>query len=438
MGFIARTDDFGVTAFVRGLCLGEAAYGAMVKHFERVPVDLERLTALWCRAVVTLAGERLYRVKGRTVAVGDSTKNDKRGRRMPGVKRLHSGTRKSTEAEYMDGHHVHVAGLLAGRGESLICIPAVARLVEGIKRSPSDGRTVRDRMLGAHREMSLPEKSFIVLDRYYFSAPFVRSLLQDGHDVIVRVKSNAVVSAFAATPPGDAPKQRGRPRKYAPGTTPAVLLAREAPRFTMPCPWDDTTLTVSTFTGVWRALGREVRWVVAWHDGYKAPMIVLSTDTSLSAHEVLSSLYAPRFKIEVMFRAWKHDIGAFAYRFWTRAMPKLGASPGDTFLHRRSDEERRKILAKVASYDYFLQAAAIAQGVLQLLSLHKPDDVRHHHGAYIRTVRENTIPSKFVTRGAVRNDIAQFLQSSSAVTPPELFIRKLQSAYRENCTKLAA
>lgn len=85
-GMIMRRDRQGVTSLIRGLGLHKNSYENLIKHFERVPVDLGKLARLWTRYVFTMLGPLVYRVKGRPVLVGDSTKHHKRGRRMPGVK----------------------------------------------------------------------------------------------------------------------------------------------------------------------------------------------------------------------------------------------------------------------------------------------------------------------------------------------------------------
>ena len=390
-GMIMRNDSYGVTAFIRALGLGGSSYQSLIKHFERVPVCLDKLVELWCVSVFTMLGPLVYRVEGRPVLVGDSTKHHKRGRFMPCVKRLRASTKKASKAEMIDGHHVHVTGLLAGRGEKLFCIPLIARLCEGLKRSPSDKSSVLRKMLSIHQKIRLKEPCYAVFDRYYCAAHFIRSLLAEGHHIVVRVRSNAVCREGA-------------------DKIQVAKRAKEEEFTTIICPWDGVEVRIVVFDEFWERLKLVVRWVVIDHPSYNSPMLLLSTDLKLSAETILYSLYAPRFKIEVMFKALKHELHAFMYRFWTGAQRKAPIVPRDTYTHRMTDEDREKVLSKINSYNYFLQCAAVAQGILNIIALLYPQQVLRQTRHYYRTLRDLP-PTEFITRNVLRYEVSQWLES---------------------------
>jgi len=79
-GMIMRSDTYEVTAFIRALGLHKSSYQNLINHFEGVPVCLDKLVELWCMSVFTMLGPLVYRVEGRPVLVGDSTKQHKRDR----------------------------------------------------------------------------------------------------------------------------------------------------------------------------------------------------------------------------------------------------------------------------------------------------------------------------------------------------------------------
>ena len=49
----------------------------------------------------------------------------------------------------------------------------------------------------------------------------------------------------------------------------------------------------------------------------------MCSDLTLSAPDIIRA-YSYRFKIEVSFKVLKHLMGAFFYRFWTSAWPRIG------------------------------------------------------------------------------------------------------------------
>lgn len=100
-GMIMRVDTYGVTALIRGVGLGRRSYESLIKHFERLPVDLGKLAEAWAVCVFAMLEHCLYEVNGRLVVVGDSIKVAKCGRRMVAVKRLRTGRKKASKAAIM-------------------------------------------------------------------------------------------------------------------------------------------------------------------------------------------------------------------------------------------------------------------------------------------------------------------------------------------------
>jgi len=72
---------------------------------------------------------------------------------------------------------------------------------------------------------------------------------------------------------------------------------------------------------IWKPVGEKIRFVLVV-DGNER-FILMCSDLSLSALDIIRA-YSYRFKIEVSFKALKHLMGAFFYRFWTSAWPRIG------------------------------------------------------------------------------------------------------------------
>jgi len=102
---------------------------------------------------------------------------------------------------------------------------------------------------------------------------------------------------------------------------------------------------------LWKPVGHIVRFLIVHHP-VRGTIFLLSTDTSLSAMEILQ-LYSYRFKIELGFRQAVHILGAYAYHFWMLGMKPLRRGAGDQYLHRTSDEYRAAIRRKMRAYHVY-------------------------------------------------------------------------------------
>ena len=137
----------GVTSIVRALNLRPSLYTKLLDHFHSSGIELDRLSALWARAVLGLFPSPV-RINGRLVLVGDGIKAPKRGKKMPAVKLLHQQSESNTKPEYIMGHSMQAVGLLVHAANSVFCVPLAARIHEGLVWSNRDKRTLLDKMLG--------------------------------------------------------------------------------------------------------------------------------------------------------------------------------------------------------------------------------------------------------------------------------------------------
>lgn len=77
----------------------------------------------------------LYKEEDFHILVGDSVKQSKEERRMPGVKKLFQESENSAKPNYIHGHMFGGLGILAGNVRNWSYIPICIRLHNGLKEA---------------------------------------------------------------------------------------------------------------------------------------------------------------------------------------------------------------------------------------------------------------------------------------------------------------
>jgi hypothetical protein len=371
-GLTVRVDVLGVTSIVRALNLRPRLYTKLLDHFHSSGIKLDRHSALWARAVLELFPSPVQ-INGRPVLVGDGIKAPKRGKKMPAAKLLHQQSESNTKPEYIMGHSMQAVGLLVDAANSVFCVPLAVRIHEGLVWSNRDKRTLLDKMLG-----------LLDILAYYAAGKMVSGLLKQGNHLVTRVKSNAV--AYAPVPRKKGRRTRGRPKTYGKKIKLKSLLAnvKSMQRVASPV-YGERNVTLRY---------RVCDFVVVVHPT-RGSCILMCTDTSLSA------IHGLRFKIEHSFKQATRQIGSFAYHFWMKDMVPLRYHNGNQYLHRKSADYRSRVKRKMGAYHAFIQAAVVAQGLLQYLAVVAPKLVWDSFGSWLRTIRPDIPPSEFVVANAL-------------------------------------
>ncbi len=399
-GLTVRVELLGVTSIVRALNLRPSLYTKLLKNFHSSALKLDRLSALWAQAVLRLFPSPL-RVNGRLVLVGDGIKIPKRQQ-----------SESNTKPEYIMGHSLQAVGLLVHAAHSVFCVPLAARIHEGLVWSNRDRRTLLDKMLGLLDILAIAVPYYFVADAYYATRKIVSGLIEQGHHLVSRVKSNAV--AYVPAQPKKGRNKRGRPRTYGKKIKLRSLLAdtRSMQQVASPVYGErNVTLRYRVLDLLWRPAGLLVRFVAVIHPT-RGACLLMCTDTSLSAIDIIR-LYGLRFKIEHGFKQATRLIGSFAYHFWMKDMIPLLYRNGNQYLHRKSADYRSHVKRKIHAYHAFIQAGVIAQGLLQYLAVVSPKLVWDSFGSWLRTIRPGIPPSEFVVANALRQTLPEFLMGSS-------------------------
>ena len=122
LGFCVRPDLAGVTSFIRAGFVKERFYNRLVDMFHSTALNLDKLTSIWVKLVLTLFKPVTH--KGHLLLVADGLKVPKEGRKMPGVKKLHQSSTDNSKPAFIMGHSFQAVGLLVhGVGQAVASIP---------------------------------------------------------------------------------------------------------------------------------------------------------------------------------------------------------------------------------------------------------------------------------------------------------------------------
>ena len=304
--------------------------------------------------------------------------------------------------------------------KKIFCVPLCAELHEGVaniralqnKTKP----TVKGRAktsigslmatMAADLVAIIDQKCLLVLDAYFAVGP-VFDILQQVVDskkrrlvhIVTRAKKNVV----GYDDPPDKTGLRGRPRIYGVKHNLMTLFETRANRFEkVAIEFYEKCKTVNflCIDLIWKPVGEKIRFVLVI-DGSER-FILMCSDLTLSAPDIIRA-YSYRFKIEVSFKVLKHLMGAFFYRFWTSAWPRIGKRT-ESDLATVKDTARKRLIGQTAdAIEAFANFGCIATGILQLIALNFDQTIWRKYAGWLRTVT-STVPSEEIVKSVVQHE----------------------------------
>ena len=420
IGFTIKFDYCGVTSLARGVGLIPNYYTCMLNFFNSSAVDLNKLLSLWVELIFSKF-DGIVKINGRFLIIPDGIKVGKEGKKMPGVKWLHQDSDSNSKAEFIMGHSLQAIAILVKGLKNYFAVPLTARIHEGFRFDCKDKSTLLDKLCDLLMELKLPGAFYLIADKYYCSGRLIKKLIAQNIHLITMMKKNAV----AYYPVEGKRKGRGRRKKYGNAIKLFSLFQTDLEFIKASMPNNTgIMLEYCVVELLWKPVGSVVKFILVKHP-VRGHSIILSTDLTLNPLDAILC-YSLRFKIEVLFKQAVHQIGTFMYRFWLKVMKprKRGDASGDWNLHFASPKFKERVAKKLRVYHLFIQLGFIAQGLMQYLSIYCYKKIWKNFGSWIRTIRDETLPSEKVVALSLTKTYNQFLIDETEYGIFKKFVRR--------------
>lgn len=432
-GIVLRTDTLGVTSIVRALSLPPECYTSLLHFFHSAAWDASGLMAQWLGWVMSRNVSSL--VNGRAVLIGDHTKAPKDGRRIPAVTTLHQESETASKPSFFRGHHWGCLGLLVTAGKKRFAVPISAQIQEGTQSLDGSDtpKTIRIVEMSRRFVERTGRAAYLVLDAYFAVGPvFIAAAAAIGgaaHQVHILTRAKNNVVAYMPAPPPKA-GTRGPKPKYGKKLKLAKLFDSRPGRFQSARSevyGSMETVRFFVLDLMWKPVKGKIRFILV--ETPRGRLILMSSDLCLDPL-VAVQLYCNRVAIETLFDTLKNLMGGMRYHFWSGYLPPVSRRPVKNQKTDRLSRRPEKTRITLAAIEKFVTLHLLVIGVLQILAVLRPEEIKSHARCWLRTVSSD-IPSEFVTRtamaNALRNNLCGFVSELIS-----LVIRRAENPLR-NC-----
>jgi hypothetical protein len=395
VGFIVRTDLYGVSSVIRALELDPAYYPSLLHFFHSSAWTAQALYLRWWTWL--RAQQILVRVDGRLVILGDHTKQPKDARRMPQVTTLHQDSETSSKPTFFRGHHW---GCLALLGQTLTKVFALPLWAEIHPQELPDSRATRLAQAAAQIALFLQTSAFLVLDAFFSVGPVFQAAAESKGRIHILTRAKKNIVAYQVPPA--VRRRRGRPRLYGKKLKLISLFdTRASDFFTAEAVvyQQKETVRYLLLDLVWKPVKGVLRFFLI--ESSRGRLILISSDLTLTFHDALR-LYTARVTIESLFATLKNLFGGLAYHFWSKYLTPVSRRPLKSTVPIPSSSRPKQTSNTLEAIHKFLALHLVVLGSIRLLSALRPHDIRRHAHCWLRTPCGD-VPSEFVTRTALAN-----------------------------------
>ena len=413
IGFILRSDTYGVSSIVRALSLAPECYPCLLHFFHSTAWNVEILMALWWK---WLAGKKVaYHIGHRLVLIGDHTQTPKDGRKMPAVTTLHQDSETASKPSFFRGHHWGCIALLVQAGDKYFATPLWASIQEGLAlfTPPGDSKplskTVQVVEMAKQVARAMRTPAYLVLDAYFAVGPVFGAAsqtlngMQNFIHILTRAKKNVV--AFC-DPPKRKKHQRGPDRKYGQKLKLMNLFDSKAKGYTFQKTQANIygqkeNIRYLVLDLIWKPVKSKLRFILA--ETSRGRIILMASDLNLNPVTAIQ-LYCRRVTIETMFDTLKNTLHAMAYHFWSHYLSPASRSPKKNKDQKQRSSNLNQTQNTLRAIEKFVNVQLLVLGTLQLSAKQFPSQVKAKANCWLRTV-SSTTPSEFVTRTALANSL---------------------------------
>lgn len=433
VGFLLRTDSFGVSSIVRALMLDPACYTSLLHFFHSSAWTVEGLMAIWWTWL--RSRDVAYCVNGRLVLLGDHTKVPKDGRKMPAVTTLHQDSETSSKPSYFRGHHWGCIAVLVRARDKFFATPLWAAIHEGLAFG-ADGeetdlpKTIRVVRMAQQVARAMARPAYLVLDAFFAVGPVFQAATEQRHEgenlvhILTRAKKNAV--GYVPAPRRKRSKQ-GRPRKYGRKLRLMKLFESEAYPFQTAEAYvygQRETVRYLALNLLWKPTKGMLRFILV--ETSRGPIVLVSSDLQLDP-VTAAELYCRRTTVETLFDTIKNTQGGMRYHFWSQYLTSASRRPKKNADANHTSSNPRRTRNTLAAIEKFVNVQLLVIGMLQLIAKSYPEQARAKARCWLRTVSAKT-PSEFVTRTALANIIKANLSGFGKDWMMRLIRQKQESA----------
>jgi hypothetical protein len=408
VGFLVRSDTFGVSSIVRALMLTPESYTCLLHFFHSTAWNVQALMVLWWKWLIMQ--DCPYRLQDRLILVGDHTKTPKDGRKMPAVTTLHQHSETSSKPSFFRGHHWGCIGMLVRAGDRFFATPLWANIQEGLgkiadPKEAQQAKTTRIVHMAQQVARTMRSPAYLVLDAYFAVGPVFKVAARElfGSENLVHILTRAKKNVVAYLPaPPQKKRKHGRPRKYGQKLKLMKLFDSKTKTYRFRTAevlvYDrPERIRYLTLDLLWKPTKAMLRFILV--KSSRGHMILISSDLKLNPIAAVE-MYCRRVTIEILFDTMKNNLGAMGYHFWSQYLSPTSRRPKKNARQHQCSSNPVQTRNTLAAIEKFVNVQLLVLGMLQLIAKAYPAQVKAKANCWLRTVSANT-PSEFVTRTAL-------------------------------------